>query len=373
MLFSKSPQKLFGYLSLLMLFGILVCTLWPFNPLPPNRVGWLPNSQGLRFAGDGLVVSQKPLVASNSLQNQGCTVELWIRPANVHSVSTILNLYQPDDAFQFLVRQYEDALIISHDFRDAHGRTKRSKIDVDSVLTAGQFSLITITSLESTAVYLNGELKQSYPKYRLTQAELTGQIVLGTSAVDSEPWSGELQGLAFYAKELTPAEVRENSISWKSGASAVEGQSLIARYTFTEGGGETIHGQQDGTPNLAIPLHYFVPYQAFLTVPWKEYEPGWDYWADVLRNILGFIPFGYFVCAYLRFKVSLRRAILIATVVSFTLSLGVEMAQSFLPQRVSSLTDVTTNTLGGMLGAVLAGPKGVGNWLGMLTQRLEHW
>ena len=72
-----------------------------------------------------------------------------------------------------------------------------------------------------------------------------------------------------------------------------------------------------------------------------------DYW----RNVLLFVPLGMslaWVLAQNKFK---YWAVLFFTLItSLGLSFTVEIAQFFIPSRVSNLTDVATNTVGGILG-----------------------
>jgi hypothetical protein len=359
----KSVKFLFGILSLLAALGILVCTLWPFDPIPQNEVSWLRSSQGMRFGKSGVVLSRERLTSDGKpTDSDSCGVEIWIQPAETQSVSTVLDFYKPDNPFQFLVRQYRDGLIVSRDFRDPNGKIRRSKIDLDHGLVAGKLILVTLSSSEKgTLLYLDGELREAYPKFRLTAAELTGQIILGTSPVNSQNWTGEIHGLALYTNSPTAVAAQEHLEEWQKsgGITAVSGDfKPIASYSFLEGRGETVHSQQNGGPDLFIPAHFFVPHQAFLTAPWNEFNPGWDYWQDLLRNVIGLMPLGIFLCVYLRFSYTPRNSILISLFGGFMLSLCVEIVQSCLPQRVSSMTDVLSNTLGTALGAYIgASPK----------------
>ena len=75
---------------------------------------------------------------------------------------------------------------------------------------------------------------------------------------------------------------------------------------------------------------------------------------DYLRNIILFIPFGVGGASILsqnNFKRFTVLIIVLAT--SFGFSFVIELIQSFLSARISNLTDIVTNTLGGLLGATL--------------------
>ncbi|MGO9228289.1 MAG: VanZ family protein [Bryobacteraceae bacterium] len=81
----------------------------------------------------------------------------------------------------------------------------------------------------------------------------------------------------------------------------------------------------------------------------------WDRFVlrDVVINVLLYVPVGAVACLAWRPRWP-RAAALAATVFAFTLSLSMELLQNYVPSRVTSLSDLATNTLGAALGACLA-------------------
>jgi hypothetical protein len=359
----KNAKTIFGVLSLVVIAGLFIGTMWPFQPFPPNEVRWLKGSPGVQVDISGVVLSRQPLSMEGSLAaSNSCSMEIWLQPTETEGTSTILDFYHPGNPFQFMLRQYGDGLIVSQDVRGPDGKLKRIKIDLDHGLRAGQPTLVTISSTEKgTVLYLDGVLKESYAKFRFTPNEWMGQIILGTSPVDSQPWMGEIRGLAFYAGEENATIAREHYEEWRSGTPSTGSEELarIAGYDFREGQGQTIRALDSQGVDLWIPPHFFVPHKAFLKNPVKEFNSGWPYWSDVIENILVFIPLGLFLCAYFSIGRSPRLAIGLAILVGFAFSLGVESIQAYLPQRVSDGTDVITDTLGTALGAFVAGSRKV--------------
>lgn len=89
---------------------------------------------------------------------------------------------------------------------------------------------------------------------------------------------------------------------------------------------------------------------AFLTAPWPKYWTGFD----VTANVLGYAPLG-FLLSLSGMRMSWPgRAVVWATAFAALLSLLMEGLQSYLPQRVPSLTDFLLNVGGAWLGAVAA-------------------
>ncbi|MGA7363895.1 MAG: VanZ family protein, partial [Candidatus Sulfotelmatobacter sp.] len=132
-----------------------------------------------------------------------------------------------------------------------------------------------------------------------------------------------------------------------------ENNDAVALYLFNEGNGSIVYNQVDGATDLIIPDRFFVLNEQFLERPWSEFHPGWRYWVNVGINIAGFIPFGFFFCAYFSAAQESRRALVRTIALGFAVSLTIEVLQAFLPTRDSGMTDLMTNTFGTALGASL--------------------
>jgi VanZ family protein len=347
--------RILAWLCLIVASGILVCTLWPFDAFPPNRVSWLEQSNGLCFRQRGVVLSHAE-PAQSPASSTPCTLELWIRPAQTNSVFTILNIYDPANPYRFLIRQYLVGLIISHDVALPHRKSARIKVDVNNGLQEKQLSFLTITSgSNGTSVYFDGTLKKYFPHFQISYQDIAGQIVLGSSTVQPDAWPGEVHGLALYSRELNPQEVNRSYREWseRERGNALISNEATSKYIFDEGAGIIVHDVGRSRKDLFIPKTYEVPHHSFLTPPWREFEPTWDYFWDVLRNIVGFMPFGFIICALLSRSVRVARAVLYSTLLGALLSFSIELMQAYIPQRASGITDIMTNTLGAFLGALL--------------------
>jgi glycopeptide antibiotics resistance protein len=74
--------------------------------------------------------------------------------------------------------------------------------------------------------------------------------------------------------------------------------------------------------------------------------------SDVVVNLVLYIPVG--ACAFFAYALRGWKRLLFPVGISFALSMFVELAQVFVPTRVSELSDVLFNTVGGALGVLLA-------------------
>lgn len=363
-------KRRLGILCSITVAAILAATLWPFNPLPPNQVRWLTEANGISFDGAGLVISDELFQAGENPTQPSCTLELLLRPAAVKSLYTILSFYTPNHPGQFLVRQWTDGLLVSHDVADDRNKIKikRRKIDVDHVFEVGKILLLTMVSgPNGTVVYKNGRQAQFFRTFTILQSELSGQIVMGTSPVEYQPWLGEVRGLAIYSSGLTPAQVFDHYKAWTEGPGVNPAEPyIVALYRFTERAGNKLHNVARAGPDLEIPKNFTVPRKALLSSPVKEFQASWGYVKDILLNVGGFVPLGFVVCAYLALGRSRGKAIFFTIFAAGMLSIAIEVLQAYIPRRVSGTTDIITNTLGATLGAALARPGGIRRLLELL-------
>jgi VanZ family protein len=351
-------KRRLGVLCAIAIIALLIATLWPFNPFPPNRISWLPEANGIRFGGPGLVVSKAALKAEGPGPRKSCSLELLVRPASTKGAYIILSFYTANSTEQFLVEQWTDGLLVTHEIVDEQNKIKRMKFDVDHAFQEGQLLLLTITSGPSgTIVYLNDRQAQVFSSFTMSQSALSGQIIMGTSPVDYQQWSGEVHGLAIYSKKLTAAQVSRHYATWIGGLDQVDLDGAMARCDFQERAGNEIRNAVASGTSLEIPEYFGIPHKALLTSPVKEFEANWRYVIDVLLNIAGFIPLGFVLCVYLSLVRTPRNAIPFAALAGGILSFVIEVLQAYIPQRVSGTTDIIANTLGTVLGAVLTRPR----------------
>jgi len=70
---------------------------------------------------------------------------------------------------------------------------------------------------------------------------------------------------------------------------------------------------------------------------------------EFAANVLMFIPFGIFFVLLLG-----RRRWWVAVLMGMVLTVGIEFAQQFIPHRVSDVRDLVSNTIGTVIGTLLA-------------------
>lgn len=352
--------RLPGILCLAVTAGILAACLWPFDLHPVNKVMRLQNENGLRFQGRGIVFSQEPFKMPGSVsKSDDVTIELLVRPGKGSGSpwGAILTLFDRDQE-QFILGQWKANFNIRIPAENSIFRRSYRHLGLVNALPKDATRLITVTSgRDETDIYVDGKLEENAPHYTLLPAgrQLSGYLVLGNSPDGANPWNGDLLGMAIYGRPMNGKEILDHFRSWRTlGRPPLEkGQKLIALYLFDERNGRLIRDRSDAGNHLEVPVSSEPLHKNILLAPWNDRWFSFHYAADIIVNILGFTPFGFFLAAWLRYAKDLPAARVygLAVLLGFCLSLAIELAQAYIPTRGSQLMDVITNTAGTALGS----------------------
>ena len=345
-----------------LLAGLLVAGLHPFNFYPHNQVSWLTETRGVRFRGYGEVVGGTPLGSGShsGLKSSApeITVELWVSSSDPSVyVKDILSIYVSRDQEPFAIEQWGTRLLIGGWFCDRRGNRKFQRIGINRVFANGVRRFVTVTSgPDDTKIFLEGELKDSTPGLVLAPENLEGLLLLGQTALGRQEWHGDILGLAFYGQELTPDKVAENYAAWRRGdlQELRTGTPGSAIYPFDEGHGTIVRDFANSGGTLTIPDRLRAVDPLILATPSRQ---DLSNVSDVTLNILGFIPLAVLITIYARsVGASNRKAVIVAVLLGFLVSLIIELLQVLLPTRDSSLLDLINNVLG----------TGIGAWIGVV-------
>jgi hypothetical protein len=336
------------------LLGILVAGLWPFHT-PRNEVSWLSRTNGILLGKHGSIVSAGSFKARASQGNNSCSLEIWLRPSRVDAGGMILAFYRPERRIvPFALRQFRDGLVVEHNLKSRFD--KKMEMYIGDVFNIHKPVLVTITSGNAgSAVYVDGAFLKRAQSYAVSNQDLTGRLIVGNAASTTYSWPGQLKGIAVYDRELSAAEVSQSFLDWTKSRQldSVRSEDLVARYLFDEGDGNVVHNRADPATDLLIPERFFVLNEQFLERPWDEFRPTWGYWKDIAVNIVGFVPLGFFFCAYFSQLRRVEHSMALTIALGFAVSLTIEVLQAFLPTRDSGMTDLFTNTLGTATGVMM--------------------
>jgi VanZ family protein len=266
----------------------------------------------------------------------------------------IFSILDEQGSETFFVGQWRIHLILG---KGIHGKATYREVGIRDALKKGDKRFVAITSgADGTNIYVDGILMKSSPRFHLfsMNEKPSGKIVLGNSSTGGEYWTGNLLSLAIYDRVLTGEEVFKHFPQHIHRPKKSGEEGPVSFYLFDEHSGTLAHDSVGGH-HLLIPSRFKVLKKTILVPPWEDFRFTRSYLMDVLTNILGFIPFGFFFSAYLwmRKPRSIFRLLLTSIIIAGCISLSIELIQVYLPTRSSQLTDVITNTLGTIIGVIL--------------------
>jgi VanZ family protein len=335
--------------------ALLVATLGPINPWPVNAVSWLHDEDGLILCKHGAIFSVAQFPNEAGAEREPFSLEVWMVPWRNEGSTVMFAFYVPENPGQFVVRQDELDVSVSHTTTQREGKNRHPLV-AREVIEQSKRTLVTVTAgPRETTLYVNGQAQSSSQSFGLSRQNLTGEFVIGTSPVETKCWCGILHGIAIYNNELTAQEVAGHYKAWLSNRQedTIDKRSMLAFYLFRERSGSLVRDEIQPGVNLYIPKYYTVWRQNVLLPPWKEFRPDWTYVKDVIVNVLGFVPLGLVLYPYFLVAQEAKRPWFMTCVTGAVLSLAIEILQSFLPLRGSGCTDVITNSAGTALGASL--------------------
>ena len=351
--------------------AILFFGLWPFGYPIPNRVTVVSEPPGILFMGGkgraklnagGVVYTSEPLTiqrASWAAPNGSMTLVFKAEAASgfTSGVGTIVAFCDEENALKLLFGQWRTHLLIRTFFFANDKRGPYTEISVRDVLAPGKAVLISVTSGPAgTTIYQEGELTRRIADVRLLPegTDFSGyKIYLGNEPEVRAPWKGEIYGLELFSHALTADEVFENYRGWTDNPPSVTnpGANEVVKYTFVNVKGMKVPNALNDLNGLLIPERLDLKQRTLERS--IGYEVDVD---DVVVNVLGFFPLGFFGIFWLRHskKRPIAGIAALVVLVGFGMSFGIELAQAYMPTRNSSLLDLISNLTGTILGVLAA-------------------
>jgi VanZ family protein len=351
--------------------AVLAVGLWPLRVSSPNCAVWRSTSPGLyfpsgrdrpKFSLGGLAHTEGSLVGLPGTQCQpgAMTIELWVRPAEEpHGArGRIVSVWSADGVELFFIGQWRQEVILWVRQEDPAAQPQFRELDTRNALAVGRSTFLTYTAdTNGTTLYLNGRRVRQWQGIRLlapTDTLVGKRIFVGNSPRATDPWAGAVLGLGLHNCALTAEQIQQRYQHWMQAGPPPPGpaEATLALYDLRTGSGQVISNLAGAGPALVLPARL------------RELKPFLAR-ADFLRqgkldmavNVLGFIPYGFFLARWLKRRrhwpwlAAASGAVLAGCAVSLVIELG----QGWVPTRDSSWTDLICNGVGTLAGAVLAG------------------
>jgi hypothetical protein len=345
-----ATQGILGFICLFLLCGVLYAGLHPFRA-PANQVAWVPDANAVRLGEYGTILSSG-FFRPPEFGGVERSIEIWAQPGKVEDSNTLIAFYSPASVRQLSLSQQETDLEVQIRSSSAWRSAKADRINIADAFRDGKSAFWTLTFGHlGTAVYRDGLLVRR-SSVTPSGREFSGQLVVGNSPIFSDSWSGVLRGLAIYDTALDRPQILRHYSSWTKGeAPALTPDDVcIALYLFNEHSGRVVHNRVRPENDLYIPPKFLVLRQTVLDPVWRAFSWSRGFWKDTFINVAGFIPFGCFFCAYFSAR-RLRLPALRASALGAAVSVFIELTQTLLPTRDSSMSDLINNILGSILGA----------------------
>jgi hypothetical protein len=332
-----------------------------------NATRWRAPEPGLRFGGISQLLSDDPIV---SLTGE-MTLEVWLVPGFNPQVGNqeIISFYDDQKLRPLLLGQFPRGFIL-------RGREDNPTGDPrdDSYIGIHEVGLESSAALQHLAVTVDREGAKLHVNGRATSLHLPktiaqsgepfgGHLLIGSSNTGWRVWVGGMLGVAVYERVLDDAELRAHALqpARLRDEASKDDPSLLALYPFEEAEGRRTRSAAPRGPDLTFPKLMTRPTRRnFLS--FYTGDPSDLAWIplDVGVNIAMFMPLGFLIAWKQH-----RRGIALAVVIGFGLSLAIEILQSFIQGRSSSLIDLGSNSLGALAGAFAA------SLLGTARERLR--
>ena len=368
-LLTKS-RRLLGALCIVVTIGLLFLGLWPFDFFPKNRASWVSDGKGLYFDGTkrnwklsrGGIAYLSSLSGSeqNPLPEKGSfTIAIYLQPEKevTSGVPRILSLVEKSGKVVLYLGQWKQSLIVRWFSSEQRGRRKFREIGVgEALLNEKAQWLMIISDQAGTTITIDDEIEKHFQGTVLL-AEGSSirdyNVVLGNSPEANRPWTGTILALVLYERSLDIKKVSKDWILSKESLndSDISHDGLISAFNF-EGEEGTRDFDLSGNGNVIVVPTRIASKVRMLEWPDRIFRTRASMVKDIVVNVLGFIPFGFVLLLWFKDtkRWNHRHPYLVVILIGGLISLGIEMAQAFIPVRVSSLADVICNMVGTVLG-----------------------
>jgi len=364
-------ENRFLLLTLLILYLVILTTksLWPFrfDFDRNNNARWKKKTNGIEFRKKGQLITtgQTDYLFSKLTKGTGLTIAVWVRAYNSFQdgPARILS-YSLDPYFRnFTLAQSKDRLIMRLRTTETDLNGINPHLEISNIFDDLEDLYIVVTyNYDKQCVYINGEIRECKGKVKgnFSNWDSTHQLVIGNEVTGDRPWLGEIFYAAIYDRALTDKDVVE---TFKAGRSSGFCPSNILSncdagpvvcYLFNEKIGSKISDKTQNTFSTdlyipeKLPPKQEKPFEFSKRIISKDLEP-----LNLIFNIIGFIPLGFLLYAYLNtYRCSNQMIIFCALIIGFLIAFGVEYLHHFLPSKHSSAVELCLKVIGISLGMV---------------------
>jgi VanZ family protein len=343
---------------------ILVLLLaWPYkisyHQYVENNVHWLAPERGIEFNEQGLVVSENPAAVLHNkiVLNNAFALECWVR-------SLDKDQYGPARIVSYSIHAGQRNFTLGQEGGDLVFRLRTNSTDPNgmypTVRARGTFDsdalrhIVVNFQSGNLWIFVDGKKITSSQYYDGTLANWDDSfyLMLGNEKLLGRPWKGQITYLCIYNRPMRNDEVQKSFSEGINGGKEYF-QGAILRYLFTKQTTRRIKdvSENEITVDLVIPSKMKTTNEARLEMPIEELTLFQEL-RDLVNNLILFVPFGFFSFARSYRNTNRFLAVMISIGSGFLFSFVMESAQYFIPDRVSSMVDLLSNSIGTAMGVL---------------------
>ncbi len=366
MLISLGRLKNRHWLVLLIVSLFVIC-FFGLRPKPwmqSNNVRYSPERGALVFNSPSIAYVDDFKMVLKENKDVEFKIDLDLVPANILKIGSrhILLLHGGNDQKQLVVWSWGDSLIIMNG--DDYDYTRRwNRLVVNNIFQSGQRVKISVVSGEDgSRLYVDGQLFRSVP-WTLnipSVGEEKLRLVLGNSVYGKSSWKGQIYSASFYLKRNFVNDFRTMEQSYTETDDFLKNNNKFnsfADFSFSKCNASSNNFctqvlDSSGTVSLVIPEYIsLLNRSAVLSFKYNFRSKGAG--RDIILNIMGFIPLGFFLCSLLLHLHEHDRAkvVFYTFFICFLISIFIEILQAWIPGRSSSMFDLVLNSFGAIIGA----------------------
>ena len=348
--------------AILTIFTVIIALFFGLRPKggsSANDVQWLSDQGGLKFQGQGMAFIENVGPAMDDRHETPFTIEMAVTPAKgrLRGYNPLLVMHSGHDHSQMTIWQYSQSLIVMNG-NDYNNRQRRVRLVARDIFSTPETRFITIVSgPQGSRLHVDGDVVAVKKDMYLTlpHRESKLRLVLGNSVYASHGWRGVIHGLTITSIAFEEEAVKRRHKTWLADRSfdSIQADSQILLFTFNTDAADRLK-KPPTHQSLRVPERLVALEKRVLESPWGHSR--WDRKTilDILINIVGFMPIGMVLYAFLQSLAGPtgRHRQAAAVLLCLILSLFIELTQALIPSRVSSLRDLMLNTFGAWAGIV---------------------
>lgn len=336
-------------------------TLYPFDFKFPTRTSngliWNEEKRCISIETPGIAIAGGgDKLVDYILAGDGLTIEIVLRTANVDQSgpARIFSFSKDPSRRNFTLGQQGSNLIFRLRTTNNNLNGTSPELIIPGVFEDKELKKVSISyDNKDFIVMLNDQhfFDLSQRQSSMDNWDKDYPLLIANEATYNRPWLGDIYSIKLFNVPLTSKVSIASSSEDNSRKIEERKVEPILNFDFAHFENSHINRSNNLPIKFSIPKSIVPRVNHFQIIPFK-YWPfeifSWSTFFEILLNIALFIP-----CGFIASSVFSRFPMTYILIFGISLSIFVEVCQITIPTRDPNITDVITNTIGTVLGALL--------------------